>query len=108
MGNGPLTPIFWSIALGMITVKCYSWYRPFVEDSDDTLAEVISWVCLLVFVGTLAACVEALDGALGEIAAFAEQEPLKAIFVLTLFTSLLLFKLNKMRLRAAATAAKCS
>ena len=65
MGNGPLTPIFWSIALGMITVKCYSWYRPFVEDSDDTLAEVISWVCLLVFVGTLAACVEALDGALG-------------------------------------------
>ena len=29
------------------------------------LAEVINWVCLLVFLGTLAAYMEALDGALG-------------------------------------------
>ena len=65
MGNGPVTKIFWSIMLGMVTVKFYSWYRPFVADSDDTLAETINWVCLLVFVGTLASYMEALDGALG-------------------------------------------
>ena len=49
----------------MLSVKFYSYYRPFVADSDDMLAEVINWVCLLVFVGTLAAYMEALEGALG-------------------------------------------
>lgn len=65
MGNGAVIKLFWSITLGLLTVKYYSYYAPFTNNSDDTLAETINWVLVLVFLGTLAAYMEALDGALG-------------------------------------------
>jgi len=37
---------------------------------------------------------------LADALAFVEQKPLEAIFILTLLTTLILFKLNKARLRA--------
>ena len=44
MGNGAVIKLFWSITLGLLTVKYYSYYQPFTAQSDDTLAETINWV----------------------------------------------------------------
>ena len=57
--------LFYSIFLALFVVKAYAHWEPFVEDSDDVLAEVINWVSVFVFLGTLAASFAVFEHGLG-------------------------------------------
>ena len=60
-----MAKILYSIMLSLFTVKVYSYFNPFISDSDDTLAEVINWVIVFVLIGSLVASMEAFDTTLG-------------------------------------------
>ena len=62
--DGPISKLYFSIFLGLLTVKMYAYFSPFISDSDDTLAETINYVVVFMFLGALSAFLQAFDSQL--------------------------------------------